>query len=485
MIGKTVQMTLPSPPPSVTRVQYAMDTVRQRISQRQLTPGTRLPSIRLFASTLGVSKSTVVEAYDRLAAEGAISSRPGSGFYVAGHLAPLTLSEISPKLDREVDPLWVSRQSLETSTSALKPGCGWLPAAWMPQDSMRRALRTAARTSTSFLTDYASPLGLPGLRRHLAQRMQERGIDAQPDQVLMTDSGTHAADLLCRFLIEPGDTVLIDDPCYFNYIALLRAHRARIISVPYTPKGPDLAAFAEALTTHRPRLYLTNSGLHNPTGATLSPIIAHRLLKLAQDHDLTIIEDDIFGDFEPTSAVRLASFDGLDRVVHVGSFSKSLSASVRCGYIAARPDWIEALADLRTATSFSGSSLSQELLYTLLRDSSYRKHIEALHQRLGQAMHESMELLGRLGIKPWLIPRGGMFLWCSLPDGLDSAEIARWALSQGTVLAPGNVFSLAQSAHRMMRFNVSQMSDPRLPERLAQAMEYGRYNRSVTGKTSS
>lgn len=475
-------MSLPPSPSAPTRVQQAMDTVRQRIAQRQLTPGTRLPSIRLFAHTLGMSKSTVVEAYDRLVAEGAINSRPGSGFYVAGHLAPLTLSEIGPRLDREVDPLWVSRQSLETSTSTLKPGCGWLPPAWMPQESLRRALRSAARTRTSFLSDYASPLGLPGLRRHLAQRMQERGTDVQPDQILLTDSGTHAVDLLCRFLIEPGDTVLIDDPCYFNYIALLRAHRARIVSVPYTPKGPDLTAFAQALATHRPRLYITNSGLHNPTGATLSPIVAHRLLKLAQDHDLTIIEDDIFGDFEPSAAARMASFDGLERVVQVGSFSKSLSASVRCGYIAARPDWIEALADLRTATSFSGSSLSQEVLYMLLRDSTYRKHIESLRQRLSQAMHESLEWLGRLGITPWLTPRGGMFVWCSLPDGLDSTEIARWALSQGMVLAPGNVFSLSQSAHRMMRFNVSQMSDPLLPDRLARAMEHGRYNDTATGK---
>ncbi|TIP62025.1 aminotransferase class I/II-fold pyridoxal phosphate-dependent enzyme, partial [Mesorhizobium sp.] len=95
-------------------------------------------------------------------------------------------------------------------------------------------------------------------------------------------------------LLEPGDSVLVDDPCYFNFHALLRAHRAKVVGVPYTPSGPDIQLFAQALLEHRPRLYITNSALHNPTGAILSPVVAHRLLKLADQSDLTIIEDDIF-----------------------------------------------------------------------------------------------------------------------------------------------------------------------------------------------
>src|SRR3954452_6524514 len=127
---------------SRTLVESVMATVRHRIAARSLTPGARLPSIRAFAKSMQVSKSTVVEAYERLAAGGAIRSRPGSGFYAAGSLAPLSLAEIGPRLDRAVDPLWVSRQSLEAGDEVLKPGCGWLPASWMPQAGLRRALRT-------------------------------------------------------------------------------------------------------------------------------------------------------------------------------------------------------------------------------------------------------------------------------------------------------------------------------------------------------
>ncbi len=88
---------------------------------------------------------------------------------------------------------------------------------------------------------------------------------------MLTESGTQAIDLICRFLLEAGDTVIVDDPCYFNFHALLKAHRINIVSVPYTPHGPDLEIFQSVLAEHSPRLYITNSGIHNPTGAVLSP----------------------------------------------------------------------------------------------------------------------------------------------------------------------------------------------------------------------
>ncbi|MBZ9856934.1 PLP-dependent aminotransferase family protein [Mesorhizobium sp. CA13] len=455
---------------SGTLVEGIMSTIRQRIAARSLTPGAQLPSIRAFAKSMQVSKSTVVEAYERLAAEGAIRSRPGSGFYAAGSLAPLSLAEIGPRLDRAVDPLWVSRQSLEAGDDMLKPGCGWLPASWMPQAALRRALRTVARADDVALADYGTPLGLPPLRQLLARRMATHGIEASPEQIMLTESGTQAIDLLCRFLLEPGDTVLVDDPCYFNFHALLRAHQAKVVSVPYTPSGPDIDLFAQALAEHRPRLYITNSAIHNPTGAILSPVIAHRLLKLADQSDLTIVEDDIFADFEHAPAPRLAAFDGLERVVHIGSFSKTLSASIRCGFIAAPPDWMEGLADLKIATTFGGGRLAAELVLSLLRDGSYRKHMDLLRARLSRAMGETGARLKEIGITPWIEQPAGLFLWCSLPDAVDAAEVARRALAANVVLAPGNAFSLSQSASRFLRFNVAQCEDERIFRTLEAAM---------------
>jgi DNA-binding transcriptional MocR family regulator len=455
---------------SDTLTSQVMSTIRQRVANRSLPAGAKLPSIRALARTLTVSNSTVVEAYERLVAEGLILSRPGSGFYVASQTAPLSLSDIGPKRDHAIDPLWVSRQSLDAGDGDLKPGCGWMPPDWLPEESLRRALRTLSRADNATLSDYGTPLGLAPLRQLIGRRLAEKGVEASPQQILLTESGTQSIDLLCRFLVEPGDVVLVDDPCYFNFQALLRAHRVTIVSVPYTPNGPDIELFAKVCAERRPRLYITNSAIHNPTGAILSPVVAHRLLKLADQFALTIIEDDIFADFETAPAPRLAAFDGLERVIQIGSFSKTLSASARCGFIAARPDWIDGLVDLKIATTFGGGRLNAELTLSVLRDGSYRKHLEALRQRLGRAMVDVGSRLKNIGLVPWLEPQAGMFLWCKLPDGIDASDIAKAALAQNVVLAPGNAFSVSQSAGSYLRFNVSQSLDDRVLQVLRTAI---------------
>jgi len=450
-----------------------MQAIRARVASRALVADDRLPSIRALAKTLGVSPSTVVEAYDRLVAEGLIRARRGSGFYVSSIAPPpLALARDQPQQDRAVDPFWVSRQSLDADPAALKPGCGWLPSDWMPADALRRALRALSRADSTVLSDYGTTRGSLVLRHVLMARFAESGINISPDQILLTVSGTQAVDLICRFLLRPGDTVLVDDPCYFNFRALLRAHQVKVVSVPYTASGPDVTCFEAILTTERPRLYITNSALHNPTGGTLSAQTAHRLLNAGAEHGLTIVEDEIFADFEPEPSVRLAALDGLNRVIRIGSFSKTLSASVRCGYIAARADWIADLVDLQVATSFGGPSpVAAELVAGILTGGSYRKHMEELRRRLARARRSTAERLQRIGIEPWLMPRGGFYLWCRLPEGHDSADVARAALVKNVVLAPGNVFSASQSAAAFMRFNVAQCGDPRMMSVLQRVLE--------------
>ena len=457
------------PPRSL--VDRVMAEVAGRIAARELAPGARLPSIRRLAAALAVSPSTIVEAYDRLVAEGAVVARRGSGFYVAPQLRPLSLAALGPRLDRAIDPLWIMRQSLDAGEELLKPGCGWLPDDWMPIAAIRRATRALARASSATLAEYGPPLGFAPLRQQITRRLAERGIAAAPDQILLTDSGSQAIDLVCRYLIEPGDAVLVDDPCYFNFQAVLRAHRAVAVGVPRTPEGPDLEAFARAAAEHRPRLYLTNAALHNPTGTCLAPAVAHRLLKLAEAHEVVVVEDDIFADFEAEPGPRLAAFDGLERVVHLASFSKTLSAAIRVGYIAARPGWIEGLTDLKLATTFGSAEPSARLVHALLTDGSYRRHVDGLRSRLAAATGPAVRRLAACGLAPWAPPVGGMFLWARLPAGLDSAAVSRAALAEGVLLAPGDVFSVSRTAGRFLRFNVAQSSAPRVFEVLERAME--------------
>lgn len=468
-------MDIPTPGsrrrPYVT--QEVMQAVRRQLDTGTLVGGDRLPSIRQLAAQLRVSPSTVVEAYDRLSAEGLIRARPGSGFYVsAGHPPIPAVAARPPHADPLIDPFWVSRQALDAAPSALKPGCGWLPPDWMPLDALRRSCRALARSQDAApLVDYGTTRGPQALRRLLQVRLSGHGIETARENLLLAGSATHALDLVCRLLLRPGDTVLVDDPCYFNFRTTLQAHRAKVLGVRHTPDGPDLAAFSALLDQHAPRLYLTNASLHNPTGATLSAQSAHRLLKAAAAHGLIVVEDDIFADFAEDPAPQLAALDGLENVLRIGSFSKTLSASARCGYIAARAEWIDGLAELQIATGFGGPGrIATELLTHALTSGGYRKHMEALRRRLARARREAAMRLRRIGIEPWLMPSGGFYLWCRLPDNRDATEVARRALAENMVLAPGNVFSTTGTATSFMRFNVAHCSDPGMFQTLRRAL---------------
>ena len=437
-----------------------MAAIHARITGKMLNAGDRLPSIRRLAGAMGVSPATVVEAYDRLVAEGTIRAVPKSGFFVARRgEAPLMPAEIAPARLPEIDPFWVSRQALDAEGTTDRPGCGWLPPALMPQEALRRALRDVMKADEGILTDYGSTRGNLPLRRHLALRLAGEGLAVDTDQIMLTGSGTQAIDLVCRFLLRPGDAVVVDDPCYFNFQALLAVHRVRILGVPYTATGPDIALLDQIVAAERPRLYITNAALHNPTGATLSPHVAHRVAGIAAAAGMTIVEDDIFADFESAPTPRLSVLDGLHNIIRIGSFSKTLSAAARCGYIAARRDWVEGLVDLQVATSFGGPSpIASAMTAHVLASGTYRKHMDDLRRKLARMRVEVGGRLSRMGIEPWLMPQGGFYLWCRLPQGVDSTRLARICVERGVVIAPGNVFSPTQTAAGFMRVNVAQMT---------------------------
>lgn len=452
----------------LTRIEIAMAAIRQRVKG---SPGGKLPSIRRLAEQQGFSKSTIVEAYDRLVAEGEVEVKPGSGFFASGRVRPFNLSEPGLQPNRAIDPLWIMRQSLVTNESLLRPGCGWLPDDWLPGEMMRRILRAATRDPKTNVTGYGAPKGFAPLREQLARRMHEREIEVEPGSILLTDSATRAIDLVCRFFLKPGDVVLVDDPCYFNFQSMMLAQRVEMVGIPYTPNGPDLERFAAACIEHRPKLYLTTAVLHNPTGVSTSVSTAYRLLKLAEAHDLIILEDVVYADLEENTTPGLAALDGLERVVLVGSFSKTLTGALRSGFIVSRPDFIEGLTDLSLATSFGVSDLQAQITHRLIVDGSYRHHLENLRPRLARNMSLTIDHLLKLGCTPWARPRDGMFVWVELPRGLDSSELAQRALEHKMVLAPGNVFSLSLAASRYLRFNVAQCGERRVFDTLARLMK--------------
>lgn len=438
-------------------VQQLTDQLQAWIEHQRLRPGARLPSIRALARTHQVSPSCVIEAYDRLVASGWLEARHGTGFFVAERKPGLETAD-AEHWGEALDGSW--RQFREGHDELLKLGCGWLPNAWRAAEELAQAIRQVSRGNPADLFDYSPPLGLSSLRQQLHKRLARLDIAAGAERILTTQGASHGLDLLVRTLLRPGDTVLVENPGYYNLYNLLRAHQVRMLPVPRTVHGPDLQALEKLLAEHRPRCLFINSLYHNPTGTSLTPKAAYRLLELARERDVRIIEDDIYADFQEGPATRLATLDSEQRVIYLASFSKTLSSSLRVGYLVADEDLIARLAELKMVSGIGNSRFAEQVVAQMLANGSYRKSVQRLRVRLGQHM---AKLLGQLEGYGWQVfcePYGGMFVWARVP-GRDFASLERLALEHAVLLTPGSAFDVQGAASDWLRINVAYGQDQR------------------------
>lgn len=463
-----LQITL-APDSGTPLVDQIVAAIRTRIDDRILHPGARLPPIRRFAEAHDVSRFTVVEAYDRLVATGHLHSKRGSGFYVASRALPARAAESGEAIERAIDAAWLMREMATDDPARILVGSGSLPAGWLDEAGVLRALRAQSRRADVRPVSYGSPQGYAPLRAQLQVRLAEIGIGATPGQIVLTYGVHQALDIICRYFLKPGDCVLVDDPGYWNLFGNLRLYGVALLGVPRTPDGPDTQALETLLAHHQPRLFFTHSVLHNPTACNLSPATAFRVLQLAEKHDFMIVEDDIYGDLAPDAATRLASLDQLSRVIYTSSFSKTISGNLRVGFIACRPDFAHRFTDVKIVTMMSSAELSEQLIHQLLTDGHYRKLVERLKGRLSDATGQALRMLERVGLQPDPEPRGGPFVWARVPGLADTSELARRAARDNILLAPGSVFRPQSQPSGYLRFNVGFCADPRLERFLGDA----------------
>jgi len=435
--------------------------IRQQIEEQELRPGARLPSIRAFASAHNVSRFTVVEAYDRLVAQGYLLSRRGAGFFATSCHSRQTPAVRAARNTRNEELVWLIRRLLEAREGTVLAGGPWLPASWLDDTNIRRSLRALAGRPGGHVTQYGGPYGCPALRRQLADViLPDVGIDADDPQILLTTGASQALDLIVRRMLAPGDTALVDDPGYYNLFGNLRGHGVRLLGVPRGPEGPDTERLDELAAEHRPKLYFTQSVLQNPTGSSMAPQVAYRVLQSANRRDFQIVEDDIFSDLEPADATRLAALDQLERVIYVGSFSKTLSGSLRVGFVASNPAVREDLADAKMITGIASSLFSEQLVYNLLADGHYRKFTARTRERIAQARCNVIKAFERMGIEVFCRAEAGMFLWSRFRHIEDSLPLAECALRKNLLIAPGTVFRPNLQPSPWMRFNVAVCDDP-------------------------
>lgn len=449
----------------ISLVAQIVQSIERSIDDKLLRTGARMPSIRQFAELHGVSRFTVVEAYDRLVAHGFLESRRSAGFFVRerGAIVAAGRTPIGDAVSRpKLDVVWLVRNMFRQLPSEKMPGSGLLPNDWLDGELVASALRAVSRGSQNLLLQYGVPQGFLPLRQQLQLKLAELEIAATPEQILTTSGVTQGLDLVARHFLQPGDTIFVDDPAWFLMFGSFALLGAKVIGIPRLADGPDLAQLAELAARHQPRLYVINSVLHNPTSGSLSAAKAFGVLKLAELHDFHIVEDDIYCDMHPGTAIqpatRIAALDQLQRVIYLGGFSKTLAANLRVGFIAAAPELIMQLADRKMLSTLTTSEIGERIVYKILSEGRYRKHVERLRNKLDSVRDKNIRHLERIGVRVDTAVSAGMFLWADA--GCDTNLLTEVAMAEGYLLAPGCLFSPNQLPSQRMRFNIATMADP-------------------------
>ena len=431
----------------------------ERIRSRLLAPGARLPSVRLCAGQQGVSVSTVVAAYDQLQAQGLVEARRNRGFFVRESsqnkaATPVDKANTASKsvANKPVDAAALIRAMFYKVSDKPQPGTGVFPSDWLETRFLPLAVRkvTSASALRESSLQYGEPMGDAALRRALSQKLGALNVHAAPGQIITTVGATHALDIVSRTLLRPGDCVMVEEPGWAVEFARLAALGMRILPVPRRAEGPDLEVMAQYCQIHQPKLFVSVSVFHNPTGYSLSPGSAHRVLQLANAHNFHIVEDDTYSHLAPEHATRLCALDGLQRTVYVSGFAKILAPGWRVGFLAAPPDLVERLLDTKLLATLTTPALLEKALAWCIDQGQLRRHAERIRSRLELARARSVKLALAHGCSFAAEP-AGLFGW--VETGVDTDALAQRMLDEGYLLAPGALFHAARQPSTLMRIN--------------------------------
>ncbi len=420
------------------------DAITALVLDGRVAPKTRLPSERVLAEQLGLSRATITAGYDALRERGFLASRTGSGSFVTvptdarpGRLGAWA----QPGLGSHPDSIDLTIAALPAPTEAL--------AAALAYASERLAL-LANRSGYD-------PLGDPDLRAAIARRFTARGIPTDGAQIMITNGALHAADLLLRVLVGPGDRVLTELPTYPGVLDAVRANSARVVPVPMAADGGwQVGQMQATLRQTAPRLAFLIPDYHNPTGALIGEADRRDVLKVARATSTTVLVDESFVDLGyDGQAPPMAALD--PSVITIGSLSKPVWGGIRVGWVRASPDLVRRLAVRRASIDLAGSALDQLLATALVADLD-----RIAEQRRSQLRPQRDTLISALAreLPQWRVPvpAGGLSVWVELDAPL-ATPLSVALTHRGVQLVPGARFGVDGTLERFIRIPFSLPGD--------------------------
>lgn len=443
--------------------------IESLIHNGTLRPGDRLPSIREICHREGVSKITVVQALSNLEAKSLIQARPRSGFYVQS-LARLPLPQLpeispqprEPRLSDDVARVFRDFQKLGT----IALGAGTPDAALLPTREIARCVSRAARIHASKFGSYSMCDSDLPLRREIALRLARTGAVVSPHEIVITNGCMDALNLSLRALAKPGDTVLVETPTYFGLLQMIESLGMKALSVPAScGEGLDVTAFERALKKHNIAVCLLIPSFGNPHGANLSEERRQAVVDITRQHEVPIIENDIYGElgFELPQPRPLKSMLGAKDVILCGSLSKSLSPAIRVGWAVAGRH-AENVRRLKWITSITTPHVTSLAAADYLRSGGFDRHLRALRKTLETQMCRVSNAIGKSFPQGTALsrPSGGYFLWVELPMRIDSLKLRDAAMEKNISICPGPIFSVRGEFRHFIRLNCALALDEKV-----------------------
>ncbi|QHM72409.1 PLP-dependent aminotransferase family protein [Mixta intestinalis] len=452
-----------------------VEQIQAQIDAEVWQPGEKLPSLRDQVSLSGMSLMTVMHAYQVLESQGIIVSRPQSGYYVAPRTEflsqPVTHQKVQLAETVDINAFIFDVLQACRDPLTIPFGSAFPDPELFPQRQLMRALNHVSHSLTPGDAINNLPPGNEALRKTLARRYAQQGITVSPDEIVITNGAMEALSLSLQAVTEPGDWVIIENPTFYGALQAIERLKLKAVAIATDPQhGMDLNELEQALQRWPVKACWLMTNQQNPVGFTLSREKKKMLVNLLAEHNVVLIEDDVYSEiyFGADKPLPAKAFDRQGNVLHCSSFSKNLVAGFRVGWVAAGKQALR-IQRLQLMSTIATSAPMQLALANYLGTRSYDSHLRRLRQVLEQRKN-----LARQSLKRHLPcgarindSRGGYFLWIELPRQVNATQLYYRALEHNISIAPGSMFSSGQQYANYFRFNTAWRWDDAMEAAIA------------------
>jgi DNA-binding transcriptional MocR family regulator len=436
------------------------EMIEDQINNELLKIGDKLPSVRIMRKNHGVSVSTILKAYYHLESKGLIEARPQSGYYV--RFTPKQFPAQPTKSSTDYKPGGDTAEEIIdevyqniSDRDRIVFSLGIPSLQLIPVSKLNKAITEATRKLPFGGIGYENVQGNIHLRKQIAKWSLTWEGRLTPDEIVTTTGCMDALSLSLAATTVKGDTIAVESPCFFSILQLAESMGLKVIELPTEPKsGIDIDALRKTVAGKKIKVIILMSNFSNPLGCCIPDNNKKEIVELIQNNNIPLIEDDIYGDifFNTSRPKTCKSFDNSGLVLLCSSFSKTLAPGYRVGWVAPGK-YIEKIRRLKLYREVSSTTIQQEAVALFLENGRYENHLRRLRNILHVNSMQYMRTISGFFPKDTRIshPQGGLFLWVECNKRVDTYQLFKIAIKDGTSIAPGRMFTLKNQFHNCMR----------------------------------